>query len=99
MGPAREIGSVDWPDDQMNVIRHQARSQDRQRQSFLRAANEREKLGVVSRIVKDLRFLISAIDDVVAVASHNRTRRPWHGQSLVGNRHRWLRQFWPNRQE
>ena len=66
MHPARKIAAIDWPHDEMHVIRHQARGKYRQLQSRLGARDQSEELLVIRLLVKDARLFVGAIEDVIA---------------------------------
>jgi hypothetical protein len=67
----------------VEVVRHQARRENRNLHPLLGEVNERVKLIVVRRVVKYARFLVSAIDDVVTVTTDDEAPGPWHGESVA----------------
>jgi hypothetical protein len=76
--PLCEIGRGSRPHDKMNMIWHQTGGENRQLKTILRTADERLKLLVVVRRMKDTCLLVATIQHVIAVVSNNCPSRPWH---------------------
>jgi hypothetical protein len=70
-------------DHEMKMIGHQASRENRYLDALLRPMDGGEELRVVILVVKDPRFLIAAIDDVVAAARVDESPCPWHHRSMA----------------
>jgi hypothetical protein len=68
---------------EMNVVRHEAGSKDRQFDAFLGTRYQCQKLRVVRRLMKDRGLLVAAIYEVVAVVRNDCASRPWHARNLT----------------
>ena len=86
--PLREFRRGTGPNDEVNVIRHQAIREDGYRNAQLSLADELDERIVVRRLVKDLRLLVGAIDEVVAPVRDDDPGWAWHANNLVRRPHR-----------
>jgi hypothetical protein len=57
----------------VNVVRHDARTNDRQRYALIRFGDQPQKCGVVGPIMKPLELIVAAVDDVVTVIRNDGT--------------------------
>jgi len=72
MRPLSQIDVPGWPDHQMDVVRHDARTDDRQWSMVVRFGNEPEKCAVIGAIMESLQLIVATIDDVIIVVGNDR---------------------------
>jgi len=83
MRPLRQIDVPSRPNHQMDVVRHDARRDDRKWSMVVRFGNEPEKRAVVGAIMESLQLIVTAIDDVVIVVGNDGARSTRHAGRLL----------------
>jgi hypothetical protein len=83
MRPSRNVFIVPWANNEVSVIRHEARADDWQLDVVACLGHEPEKFGEVPAIVKSVRAIVAAIDHVVAVIGSNRARGSRHARKRM----------------
>jgi hypothetical protein len=71
-----------WPEQKMEMIGQQTKSQQADLSVFAGFGQESDKSIVVAYFVEDSTATVATIHDVVAVASQGVACRTWHGESL-----------------
>ena len=84
--PVRPLSQIDVssrPNHQMDVVRHDARTDDRKWSMVVRFGNEPEKCAVVGAIMESPQLIVTAIDDVVIVVGNDGARCTRHADRLI----------------
>lgn len=90
MRPARQISLTDRPHDYVQMVWHQTGRQNRNIEGLLRLNDERQKCSVVGVIAKDVRLIVTPVDEVVAIAADDCTSRARHAVNVAQGSYRAL---------
>jgi len=82
--PPAKIAIRVRPQNQVEVVRHEAIRQHPHRYPFARERKQINKGLIITLRMEDVLPRIAAIDDVVTDASDRGSSRPWHGSILPG---------------
>ena len=72
--PSTQIAIAMRPQDQMEVVRHQAQTRYPQREALTRVSDQVQERLVVFGLMEDLRPPIAPIDHVIAIPTHRSPR-------------------------
>lgn len=80
--PTAKVFGLSWPHHQVKVIWHDAGRKDGDVNPFLRAMHQREELLVVRGFVKNTRFPVPTVKDVITVVRDDEAGGAWHAGKI-----------------